>query len=78
VADSALIYLAPGAFQDALADARVLFQESRADSPRQGSLGEALEGEMAGKSLTQIVNGNHFWFAWGASNPDTLIYRRTS
>ena len=43
MADSALIYLAPGAFQDALADARVLFQESRADSPRQGSLGAALE-----------------------------------
>jgi len=41
-------------------------------------LGEALEGEMAGKSLTQIVYGNHFWFAWGAFNPDTLIYRRTS
>ena len=38
-------------------------------------LGEALEGEMAGKSLTPIVHGNHFWFAWGAFNPDTLIYK---
>ena len=38
-------------------------------------LGEAVEGEMAGKSLTPIVHGNHFWFAWGAFNPDTLIYK---
>ena len=38
-------------------------------------LGEALEGKMAGKSLTPIVHGNHFWFAWGAFNPDTLIYK---
>ena len=41
-------------------------------------LGEALEGEMAGKSLTPIVHGNHFWFSWGAFNPDTLIYRGAS
>ncbi len=38
-------------------------------------LGEAVEGEMKGKSLTPIVHGNHFWFAWGAFNPDTLIYK---
>ena len=38
-------------------------------------LGEAVEGEMTGKSLTPIVHGNHFWFAWGAFNPDTLIYK---
>ena len=38
-------------------------------------LGEAVQGEMTGKSLTPIVHGNHFWFAWGAFNPDTLIYK---
>ena len=38
-------------------------------------LGEAVEGEMTGKSLSPIVHGNHFWFAWGAFNPDTLIYK---
>ena len=54
MADSALIYLAPGAFQDALADARVLFQESRADSPRQGSLGEALEA-LSGRAVNLVV-----------------------
>ena len=41
-------------------------------------LGKGLEGEMAGKSLTPIVHGNHFWFAWGAFYPETLIYRGVS
>ena len=41
-------------------------------------LGEGLEGEMAGKSLTPIVHGNHFWFAWEACYPETLIYRGVS
>ena len=41
-------------------------------------LGEGLEGEMAGKSLTPIVPGDHFWFAWGAFNLETLIYRGVS
>jgi len=54
VADSALIYLAPGAFQEALADAPVLFQESRADNPRQGSLGEALEA-LSGRAVNLVV-----------------------
>ena len=54
MADSALIYLAPGAFQDALVDARVLFQESRADSPRQGRLGEALEA-LSGRAVNLVV-----------------------
>ena len=38
-------------------------------------LGEAVAGEMTGKSLSPIVHGNHFWFAWAAFNPETLIYR---
>ena len=54
MADSALIYLAPGAFQNALADASVLFQESRADSPRQGSLSEALEA-LSGRAVNLVV-----------------------
>ncbi|MBT98822.1 MAG: hypothetical protein CL902_09375 [Dehalococcoidia bacterium] len=37
-------------------------------------LSEAVEGPMVGKSLTPIVHGNHFWFAWGTFNPETLIY----
>lgn len=37
-------------------------------------LGGALEGELAGESLTPLVHGNHFWFAWAAFKPDTLLY----
>ena len=37
-------------------------------------LGSALEGELAGESLTPLVHGNHFWFAWAAFKPDTLLY----
>ena len=38
-------------------------------------LGEAVEGPLTGTNLTPIVHANHFWFAWGAFKPDTLIYR---
>jgi len=37
-------------------------------------LGEAIAGPMTGERLTKIVHGDHFWFAWGAFKPDTLIY----
>lgn len=37
-------------------------------------LGSALEGELAGESLTLLAHGNHFWFAWAAFKPDTLLY----
>ena len=38
-------------------------------------LGEAIEGPLTGERLTKIVHGEHFWFAWGAFKPDTLIYQ---
>ncbi|PKB66922.1 MAG: hypothetical protein BZY81_06150 [SAR202 cluster bacterium Io17-Chloro-G4] len=38
-------------------------------------LGQAVSGPMAGAKLTKIPHGDHFWFAWGAFNPDTEIYR---
>jgi general secretion pathway protein L len=41
VADTALIYLAPGAFKDTLSDARVLFHDP-GEAPRRTTLGEAL------------------------------------
>ena len=37
--------------------------------------GKATNGPLAGNQLTPIVHGNHFWFAWGAFKPNTLIYR---
>ena len=36
--------------------------------------GQAVSGELAGTQLTPIVHANHFWFAWGAFNPDTEVY----
>ena len=38
-------------------------------------LGHAVEGLLAGTRLTPIVHANHFWFAWGAFKPDTVIYQ---
>jgi hypothetical protein len=38
-------------------------------------LGVATEGSLAGSKLTPIVHANHFWFAWGAFKPDTMIYQ---
>jgi len=38
-------------------------------------LGKAISGQMAGAQLTPIPHGDHFWFAWGAFEPDTKIYR---
>ena len=40
-------------------------------------LGRAVEGPLSGEQLTPIVHANHFWFAWGAFKPDTLIYQGT-
>ena len=37
-------------------------------------LGQAVSGPLAGKSLTSIVHGNHFWFAWAAFAPETEVY----
>ena len=37
-------------------------------------LGQAVSGPLAGKSLTPIVHGSHFWFAWAAFAPDTVVY----
>ena len=36
--------------------------------------GRAIEGELAGASLTPLAHGNHFWFAWAAFKPGTLLY----
>ena len=38
-------------------------------------LGHAVSGPLAGQSLSPIVHGNHFWFAWAAFAPDVEIYR---
>ncbi len=35
--------------------------------------GEATGGPLAGSVLSPIIHANHFWFAWRAFYPDTLI-----
>jgi Protein of unknown function (DUF3179) len=36
--------------------------------------GEAVAGELAGTVLQQQIFAPHFWFAWAAFEPDTLVY----
>jgi hypothetical protein len=38
-------------------------------------LGQSVAGPLSGERLTPVVHGNHFWFAWGAFNPQTTIYQ---
>ena len=38
-------------------------------------LGQAVSGPLAGKELERIISADHFWFAWSAFKPDTLIYQ---
>ncbi len=54
MADTALIYLAPGAFHRTLAEAPVLFQPQAGDSPRQATLDEALRA-LAGARAALVV-----------------------
>lgn len=36
--------------------------------------GKATAGPLQGRSLTPIVSGNHFWFAWAAFKPETRVW----
>lgn len=36
--------------------------------------GEAMDGALKGQTLTPMVHGNHFWFAWAAFQPETKVY----
>ena len=38
-------------------------------------LGQAVDGPLADQRLTPIVHGDHFWFAWAAFKPDTIVYQ---
>jgi hypothetical protein len=38
-------------------------------------LGQAVNGELQGSRLTEVLHGDHFWFAWAAFKPDTIIYQ---
>ena len=36
--------------------------------------GSARSGPLAGTQLTPVVHANHFWFAWAAFQPDTVVF----
>lgn len=38
------------------------------------AFGQAIDGELAGTQLRQLVAAPHFWFAWAAFHPDTRVY----
>jgi hypothetical protein len=38
-------------------------------------LGQSVSGPLSGERLMPVVYGSHFWFAWGAFNPQTTIYQ---
>jgi hypothetical protein len=38
-------------------------------------LGQAMDGPLVGQRLQPIVHGSHFWFAWAAFKPDTIVYQ---
>ncbi len=38
-------------------------------------LGEAVAGEMEGRSLDPVVSIDHFWFSWAAFRPETRVYK---
>jgi Protein of unknown function (DUF3179) len=76
-----------GVFVPAVGTRRLHFQ---AAAPKDGSLGRwvldeethsrwdilgrAVEGPLAGKRLSPIVHGDHFWFAWAAFKPGTRVW----
>ncbi len=37
--------------------------------------GQAIDGALAGQTLTPVVKVDHFWFSWAAFRPDTRIYQ---
>ena len=38
--------------------------------------GSAVDGPLVGRSLTPVLHWNHFWFAWFAFKPETVVIRR--
>ncbi len=71
---------AAGVFDPRLDDQTLTFRREGATivDEQTGStwniLGEATGGALEGRQLTPIIHGNHFWFAWAAFHPDTLVH----
>jgi hypothetical protein len=50
------------------------FMDNETNS-RWNILGGATDGALKGQQLTPIVHFDHFWFAWAAFKPNTIVYR---
>ena len=72
---------AAGVFDPHLGDRKLTFGviDEKIVDEQTGStwdiLGNAVEGPLAGTSLTPVVHGSHFWFAWAVFKPDTIVYQ---
>ena len=75
---------ATGVFRRELDDRILTFVPNDADPDRRTFLdeqtgstwnifGQAIAGELSGRSLPALVHANHFWFAWAAFQPDTVL-----
>jgi len=40
--------------------------------------GEAIEGELKGTILEQLISAEHFWFAWATFKPETIVWAPAS
>ncbi len=58
------------------------FDGSRIIDEQTGSewnvLGQAINGELEGTQLEEVVSINHFWFSWAAFKPETRVYQSES
>lgn len=70
-----------GLYESTLDDAVLIFSANgdgtftdEATGSTWNGYGEAIAGELAGRQLRWINAFPHFWFAWAAFNPDTLVY----
>ena len=72
---------AAGVFDSLLDDQKLTFSvyDRKIVDEQTGStwdiLGNAVDGPLSGKSLTPVVHGSHFWFAWAVFKPDTVLYQ---
>jgi hypothetical protein len=39
--------------------------------------GSAIKGKLKGQTLEPVIHADHFWFAWAAFKPDTIVYRES-
>ena len=61
--------------QDSLVSAFNILSGDEQTGSTWNIFGEAVSGELSGKSMTSVVKVDHFWFSWAAFKPLTIIYQ---